>query len=105
MRPFQRRADSGFGTRARSLFFPARFHGRSPTAVSLSLLSAEPECEILGQAGFLDPRGSINERAALAMPDAAERSGAPRPGGRIVEGTAGNTGAALALFARQRGCR
>lgn len=71
----------------------------------LNRLSAETGCEILGKAEFLNPGGSIKDRAALAMLDAAERSGALRPGGLIVEGTAGNTGAALALYGRPRGYR
>ncbi len=73
--------------------------------IRLAGLSAETGCEILGKAEFLNPGGSIKDRAALAMLDAAERSGALRPGGLIVEGTAGNTGAALALFGRPRGYR
>lgn len=73
----------------------------------LNRLSDETGCEILGKAEFLNPGGSIKDRAALAMLEDAERSGALRPGGVIVEGTAGNTGAALALFGRPRGyaCR
>ena len=71
----------------------------------LARFSAETGCEILGKAEFLNPGGSIKDRAALAMLDDAERSGALRPGGLIVEGTAGNTGAALALFGHPRGYR
>jgi cysteine synthase A len=73
--------------------------------IRLTRFSAETGCEILGKAEFLNPGGSIKDRAALAMLDAAERSGALHPGGLIVEGTAGNTGAALALFGRPRGYR
>lgn len=71
----------------------------------LNRLSAETGCEILGKAEFLNPGGSIKDRAALAMLDAAERSGALPPGGLIIEGTAGNTGAALALYGIPRGYR
>ncbi len=80
--------------------------GHTPL-IRLGRLSAELGCEILGKAEFLNPGGSIKDRAALAMLEAAERSGDLRPGGRIVEGTAGNTGAALALYGRPRGyaCR
>ena len=71
----------------------------------LNRLSDETGCEILGKAEFLNPGGSIKDRAALAMLDEAERSGALRPGGLIVEGTAGNTGAAFALYGAPRGYR
>ncbi len=71
----------------------------------LAGLSRGTGCEILGKAEFLNPGGSIKDRAALAMLEEAERSGALPPGGLIVEGTAGNTGAALALFGRPRGYR
>lgn len=56
-------------------------------------------CEILGKAEFLNPGQSVKDRAALYMIRAAERSGLLRPGGRIVEGTAGNTGIGLAMVA------
>ncbi|MGL5137535.1 MAG: pyridoxal-phosphate dependent enzyme, partial [Beijerinckiaceae bacterium] len=54
-------------------------------------------CEILGKAEFMNPGQSVKDRAALAIIRDAERSGALRPGGVIVEGTAGNTGIGLAL--------
>jgi len=62
-------------------------------------------CAILGKAEFLNPGGSVKDRAALAIIEDAERSGALRPGGVIVEGTAGNTGIGLALVANARGYR
>ena len=52
-----------------------------------------------------NPTGSIKDRIAVSMIDAAERSGALKPGGRIIEATAGNTGLALALVAIRRGYR
>jgi len=60
-------------------------------------------CEILGKAEFLNPGQSVKDRAALSIVRAAERRGELRPGGRIVEGTAGNTGIGLALVASALG--
>lgn len=65
--------------------------------IRLSRLSDETGCEILGKAEFLNPGGSIKDRAALSIVQSARASGALRPGGTIVEGTAGNTGIGLAL--------
>jgi cysteine synthase len=62
-------------------------------------------CDILGKAEFLNPGGSVKDRAALYMILDAEREGALQPGGAIVEGTAGNTGIGLALVANARGYR
>ncbi|GID69923.1 cystathionine beta-synthase [Actinoplanes cyaneus] len=61
--------------------------------------------EVLLKAEFLNPGGSVKDRAALAMVSAAEESGELRPGGVIVEGTSGNTGIGLAMIAAQRGYR
>jgi cysteine synthase A len=60
-------------------------------------------CEILGKAEFLNPGQSIKDRAALGIVRDAERRGRLRPGGRIVEGTAGNTGIGLAMVGRALG--
>src|SRR5512134_3198410 len=62
-------------------------------------------CEILGKAEFLNPGGSVKDRAALAIVLDAEERGLLGPGGVIVEGTAGNTGIGLALVANARGYR
>jgi cysteine synthase A len=62
-------------------------------------------CTILGKAEFLNPGGSVKDRAALSIILDAERRGALRPGGLIVEGTAGNTGIGLALVGNARGYR
>ena len=62
-------------------------------------------CEILGKAEFQNPGGSVKDRAALAIILDAERRGTLRPGGVIVEGTAGNTGIGLALVGNARGYR
>ncbi len=62
-------------------------------------------CTILGKAEFMNPGGSVKDRAALAIVEDAERRGTLRPGGVIVEGTAGNTGIGLALVGDARGYR
>lgn len=78
--------------------------GQTPL-IKLQAASAQTGCTILGKAEFLNPGGSVKDRAAWAIVKAAEESGALRPGGVIVEGTAGNTGIGLALVARARGYR
>ncbi|MEM7197951.1 MAG: cysteine synthase A [Pseudomonadota bacterium] len=62
-------------------------------------------CEIFGKAEFMNPGGSVKDRAARAIIEDAERSGKLRPGGIIVEGTAGNTGIGLSLVGNARGYR
>jgi len=62
-------------------------------------------CEILGKAEFLNPGGSVKDRAALYIILDAEKRGQLKPGGVIVEGTAGNTGIGLALVGNARGYR
>jgi len=76
--------------------------GHTPL-IRLRRASEETGCEILGKAEFLNPGGSVKDRAALAIVEDAEKSGALRPGGVIVEGTAGNTGIGLALVGNARG--
>ena len=78
--------------------------GRTPL-IRLRKLSEQTGCEILGKAEFLNPGGSIKDRAAWAIVKDAEERGQLRPGGIIVEGTAGNTGIGLALVGRARGYR
>lgn len=70
--------------------------GRTPM-LRLARASDETGCEILAKAEFLNPGQSVKDRAALSIIQDAERSGKLRPGGTIVEGTAGNTGIGLAL--------
>src|SRR5580765_3757473 len=62
-------------------------------------------CEILGKAEFLNPGGSVKDRAGLYLILDAEKRGALKPGGTIVEGTAGNTGIGLTLVGNARGYR
>jgi len=78
--------------------------GNTPL-VRLAAASAETGCEILGKAEFMNPGGSIKDRAALGIVRAAEASGELRPGGTIVEGTAGNTGIGIAMVANALGYR
>jgi cysteine synthase A len=73
--------------------------------IRLKRASEATGCEILGKAEFLNPGGSVKDRAALAIVLDAERRGLIRPGGTIVEGTAGNTGIGLALVGNARGYR
>lgn len=76
--------------------------GNTPL-IRLGRVSEETGCEILGKAEFLNPGGSVKDRAALAIITDAEEKGLLKPGGTIVEGTAGNTGIGLALVAAARG--
>lgn len=77
----------------------------STPLIRLKKASEMTGCAILGKAEFLNPGGSVKDRAALAIIEDAERSGRLRPGGTIVEGTAGNTGIGLALVGNARGYR
>ena len=70
--------------------------GNTPL-IRLNRASAATGCEILGKAEFMNPGASVKDRAALYIVRDAERRGLLRPGGRIVEGTAGNTGIGLAM--------
>lgn len=78
--------------------------GNTPL-LRLNHASAETGCEIFGKAEFLNPGMSVKDRPALNMILEAERRGQLKPGGLIVEGTAGNTGIGLALVANARGYR
>ena len=60
-------------------------------------------CTVLAKIEYLNPGGSVKDRIAVRMVDAAEKSGELRPGGTIVEPTSGNTGVGLALIAQKRG--
>ena len=78
--------------------------GNTPL-IRLKQASEETGCEILGKAEFLNPGSSVKDRAALFIIKDAEERGVLKPGGVIVEGTAGNTGIGLALVANARGYR
>jgi cysteine synthase A len=76
--------------------------GNTPL-IKLKKASELTGCTILGKAEFLNPGGSVKDRAALAIISDAEEKGQIRKGGLIVEGTAGNTGIGLALVGNARG--
>ena len=78
--------------------------GNTPL-IRLKSASEETGCEILGKAEFMNPGGSVKDRAASAIDTAAERHGELPPGGTVVEGTAGNTGIGLAHLCNARGYR
>jgi cysteine synthase len=78
--------------------------GNTPL-IRLRGVSDETGCEILGKAEFMNPGGSVKDRAAKAIVLAAEKSGALPPKGTVVEGTAGNTGIGLAHVCNARGYR
>jgi cysteine synthase len=78
--------------------------GNTPL-IRLRKASEATGCEILGKAEFLNPGGSVKDRPALFMVQDAEKKGLLKPGGTIVEGTAGNTGIGIALVANARGYR
>jgi cysteine synthase A len=78
--------------------------GKTPL-IRLRRASAATGCTILGKAEFLNPGGSVKDRAALYIIKDAEERGRLKPGGVVVEGTAGNTGIGLALVGNARGYR
>lgn len=78
--------------------------GNTPL-LRIGSLSRGTGCDIVAKAEFMNPGGSIKDRAAKGMIQRAEASGQLKPGGTIVEGTAGNTGIGLGLLGRERGYR
>ena len=78
--------------------------GRTPL-IRLRALSDLTGCEILGKAEFMNPGGSVKDRAALGILQEAEASGLLQQGGTVVEGTAGNTGIGLTHLCNARGYR
>jgi cysteine synthase A len=76
--------------------------GNTPL-IRLSSFSEATGCEILGKAEFLNPGGSVKDRAALFIIEDAERQGLLQPGGTVVEGTAGNTGIGLVHICNAKG--
>lgn len=79
-----------------------RYVGRTPL-VRLHALSERTGCEILAKAEFMNPGGSVKDRAALGIIEDAEKSGVLPLGGTIVEGTAGNTGIGLTVIGAAKG--
>ncbi|MGD0316585.1 MAG: pyridoxal-phosphate dependent enzyme, partial [Xanthobacteraceae bacterium] len=78
--------------------------GNTPL-IKLERVSAATGCTILGKAEFMNPGQSVKDRAALFIIEDAVKKGELRPGGVIVEGTAGNTGIGLALVGNAMGFR
>ena len=78
--------------------------GNTPL-IRLRRASEATGCTILGKAEFMNPGGSVKDRAGLAIIQDAEQSGLLKPGGTVVEGTAGNTGIGLTLVGNARGYR
>ena len=76
--------------------------GNTPL-IRLNSFSEETGCSILGKAEFLNPGGSVKDRAALYIIKDAEERGLLKPGGTVVEGTAGNTGIGLAHICNAKG--
>lgn len=76
--------------------------GNTPL-IRLNSFSEETGCEILGKAEFLNPGGSVKDRAALYIIEEAEEKGWIKPGGTVVEGSAGNTGIGLAHICNAKG--
>ncbi|MFT5695467.1 MAG: cysteine synthase A, partial [Myxococcota bacterium] len=76
--------------------------GNTPL-IRLNRISDLTGCEILAKAEFMNPGGSVKDRAALAIVLDAVKKGQLKPGGTIVEGTAGNTGIGLALVGNALG--
>ncbi|MGQ4518679.1 cysteine synthase A [Dermabacteraceae bacterium CCM 9520] len=76
--------------------------GRTPL-VRLNHLPADVVANVVAKLEFYNPANSVKDRIAVAMIDAAEKSGQLKPGGAIVEGTSGNTGIALAMVGTSRG--
>ena len=76
--------------------------GNTPL-IRLKRVSELTGCEILGKAEFMNPGQSVKDRAALCIIRDAEKKGLLKPGGVIVEGTAGNTGIGLAMVCAQKG--
>ncbi|KAF8446777.1 tryptophan synthase beta subunit-like PLP-dependent enzyme [Terfezia claveryi] len=76
--------------------------GNTPL-IRLNRLSEDTGCEIYGKAEFMNPGGSVKDRAALYVVKDAEEKGLLKPGGTVIEGTAGNTGIGLAHVCRSKG--
>src|SRR6266511_2985994 len=86
-------------------FFGVDGHVGNTPLIRLRRLSELTDCEILGKAEFMNPAGSVKDRAAYGIISDAEAAGRLKPGATIVEGTAGNTGIGLAVIGRARGYR
>src|SRR5580700_2363639 len=88
-----------------SRYFGVDHHVGNTPLIRLRRLSDLTGCEILGKAEFMNPGGSVKDRAALGIISDAESDGQLRPGDTIVEGTAGNTGIGLTVVGHAKGYR
>src|SRR5438874_11510476 len=79
--------------------------GNTPLVRLRSVTRGIPGANVLAKVEYFNPGGSVKDRIALRMVEAAERSGQLRPGGTIVEPTSGNTGIGLAIVAQRKGYR
>ena len=86
-------------------YFGIEKHVGNTPLIRLRRLSELTGCEILGKAEFMNPGGSVKDRAALGIITDAEERGLLRPGATIVEGTAGNTGIGLTVVGHAKGYR
>ncbi|MDP9234488.1 MAG: pyridoxal-phosphate dependent enzyme, partial [Actinomycetota bacterium] len=77
----------------------------STPLLRLGRIGNSVRCELIAKLEMLNPGGSVKDRIGLKMIEAAERSGALKPGGTLVEPTSGNTGAGLAIAAAIKGYR
>lgn len=84
------------------LIYSSSAIGNTPL-IRLNKISEQTGCEVLGKAEFQNPGGSVKDRAALFVVKDAEEKGLLKPGGTVVEGTAGNTGIGLAHVCRSKG--
>jgi cysteine synthase A len=98
----QRNGNRGYSRAMTILPNPLALIGNTPL-VRLKGASDATGCEILAKAEFYNPGGSIKDRAALYIIEDAEAAGTLKPGGHIVEGTAGNTGIGIALVGNAKG--
>jgi cysteine synthase len=97
--------DSPFSPKKPRLYFGVAHHVGKTPLIRLRRLSELTGCEILGKAEFMNPGGSVKDRAALGIIEEAEESGKLHPGDTIVEGTAGNTGIGLTVIGHSKGYR
>lgn len=86
-------------------YFGVEHHVGKTPLIRLRRLSELTGCEILGKAEFMNPGGSVKDRAALRIIQDGEERGLLKPGGTIIEGTAGNTGIGLTIIGQARGYR
>ena len=96
--------ESEFVVRTTSYYGIEKHVGNTPL-IRLRRLSELTGCEILGKAEFMNPGGSVKDRAALGIITDAEERGLLKPGATIVEGTAGNTGIGLTVIGHAKGYR